>query len=166
MTITSVITEKAIQVVEVEVDGGFTVEQVVDELLVLETVGNGDGSSNSVIQIEKVAGMDLGGHRIVVITTDGHAIYADSHTLAHAHKVIGITTESASTGSLVRIQLSGLLTEPSWSWTLDEPLWAAANGMLTQTPPDSSTGDAFSQIVGTPIAATAAIISIQQPIVL
>lgn len=125
---------------------------------VIETGGT------TITRINVVTAVAIGGHRLVVLNSDGNAIYADSHNLTHAHKVLGITTGAASAGDTVTVQITGVLSEPSWTWTLDEPIWLGTNGILTQTPPEPTNGDVFSLIVGFPTAANAAMISIQQPI--
>lgn len=108
------------------------------------------------------AGMALGGHRMIVLDDTGLAIYADNSIPAHAGKVLGMTTGAANPGELATIQTGGELTEPSWSWLLNQPIYLGANGLLTQTPPVTG----FSLIVGFPITATKAYISIKQLIFL
>ena len=108
------------------------------------------------------AGVALGGHRMVILDDAGLAVYADNTIAAHANKVLGMTTGAASLGASATIQTGGELTEPSWTWTLDVPIYLSANGLLTQTPP--TTG--FSLIVGFPITATKIFINLREPIFL
>lgn len=112
--------------------------------------------------LSKLAGADLSGHRMVVLDAAGKAVYADNTTMTHVNKVLGMTVGSAVTDVAIDILRWGELEEPSWSWTLDTPIFLSTNGLLTQTPP--STG--FSQIIGFPVSATKAYISLREPIIL
>ena len=107
------------------------------------------------------AGAALSGHRMVVLEA-GLAIYADKDTPAHAGKVLGMTTGAAALGELATIQTGGELTEPSWAWTLDQPIFVGVTGTLTQTPP--ATG--FVLTVGFPITATKIFLAIGEPTIL
>ncbi|MDP2786260.1 MAG: hypothetical protein Q8O38_16955 [Sulfurimicrobium sp.] len=112
--------------------------------------------------LQYLAGIALGGHRMVVLDDAGLAIYADKSIPAHAGKVLGMTTGAANPGELATIQTGGEMTEPSWSWLLNQPIYLGANGLLTQTPPVTG----ISLIVGFPITATKVFISIKQLIFL
>lgn len=117
----------------------------------------GDGSTD----IQKIAGEALGGHRAVVLNGSGQAIYADRSTPSHAHKMLGITTGAASSGASVTIRTRGEITEGSWAWTLDLPIFLGTSGQLTQTAPASG----FVARIGFPINATTIYIDIHQTIV-
>jgi hypothetical protein len=108
------------------------------------------------------AGEALGGHRMVVLDDTGKAIYADNTVLSHANKVLGMTTGAASMGYTAMIQTGGEMTEPSWSWVLDTPIWLSSSGMLTQVAPVTG----FSLIVAFPITATKVFINLHEPIFL
>ena len=73
----------------------------------------------------------LGGHRVV--TSDG--FHCTETTL---DKLAGITLAAASQGALAPIQTSGYMTEPSWSWTANAPIFVGSTGTLTQTVPSGS----------------------------
>lgn len=129
----------------------------------LKRIQRGDpglpGASSQVISYP--AGAALGGHRAVVIES-GTAVYADKDTPLHRASVIGITQGAASMGVQVAIQTYGELTEPSWTWTPKQPIFLAANGLLTQTVPTSG----FQLILGFAISATTIFIDIKQAIIL
>lgn len=107
------------------------------------------------------AGEILSGHRMVVLN-DGEAFYADSTILNHANRVVGMTTGAAMLGADVPIHTEGEITEPSWNWTLDVPVWLGLTGLLTQVVPTSG----FSLIIGFPLSAVKLFISIREPIFL
>lgn len=116
------------------------------------------GNSN----VSYTAGVALGGHRAVVLDASENAIYADHTNLAHADKVIGITTGAVTAGDAASIQTEAEITEPSWSWTLDQPIFLGATGLLTQTPPSSG----FLLVMGFPISATKMFLAIGEPTIL
>ena len=125
------------------------------------TVAAGDDARFGVMTTSATAGVDLGGQRVVVISS-GNAVYADNTDSTHTNKVLGITTGAATNGQSVMIQSHGEMVEPSWTWTLNQPVFLSTNGLLTQTPP--TTG--FSQIVGFPTSATSLFINIREPLTL
>lgn len=108
-----------------------------------------------------IAGAALGGHR-AVRSLAGVAVYADCETLADAALVLGITQGAASEGAPVFVQTSGLMTEPSWSWTPDLPVFVGFAGVLTQTPPAIG----YRLIVGVATRADQIHIGLKMPIVL
>ena len=116
-------------------------------------------STNSVVY---TAGQILSGHHMVVLDSNGKAIYADRTIPEHANKVIGMTTGAAMQDADADIQMIGELIEPSWSWILDTPIWLSVNGLLTQVVPTSG----FSLIIGFPVSTTKLFIDIHEPIFL
>jgi hypothetical protein len=112
--------------------------------------------------LTKVAGAALSGHRIVRLNVSGEAIYASNATAADAGMTVGLTTAAASLGANIVIQTYGEITEPTWNWTADLPIYLGADGALTQTPPASPA--LFSHIVGFPLAPTKMFIDLQAPI--
>lgn len=111
--------------------------------------------------VEFVAGVALGGHRAARLL-NGEAVYADHTSVADANVVLGITRGAAATGAVAQIQFAGLMNEPSWNWTPDQPVFVGLAGVLTQTPPASG----FSLIVGVATASNQIFIGAKAPIVL
>lgn len=114
--------------------------------------------------LSAVAGEPLGGQRVVYMAPSGLAFYASNQTAAHGLIALGVTLGAAILGSPVDILRAGDIVEPSWSWTLDEPVYLGNNGLLTQVPP---VGPAvFQRIIGFPIASDRLYISFREPIYL
>lgn len=107
------------------------------------------------------AGQILSGHRVVMIEDD-KAFYADCTIPTHGNRVLGITTGASVIGVQSRIQPSGEMSESSWAWIIDVPVWLITDGLLSQTPPSSG----FSLIVGFPISSTKLLIRISEPLFL
>lgn len=103
-------------------------------------------SSASQILISVVASISLSGHRAVTKQSDGTLIYADCLTLAHLNVPIWITQNSVSSGALDQVVAYGVLDEPTWSWTPNNPIYLGANGVLTQTIPTSPSALFLAQI--------------------
>lgn len=108
------------------------------------------------------AGQDLGGQRAVLQWPDGTARYADEGTPS---EVLGVTTAAAAMGALASVRTSGMMTDPSFSWTPGEPVYLGAGGALTQTPPDAATA-IIEIIIGTAVTDTTLLIRIRQPVYL
>ena len=97
-----------------------------------------------------------------MVGSDGKVYYASQQELTHMNKVLGITTGAVAMGANATIRAFGEMTEPSWNWTLDKPIFLGLNGLLTQTPP--TTG--FSLIIAFPTSATKIFVEIKDPILL
>jgi hypothetical protein len=110
--------------------------------------------------IVMLAGHAIGGHR-AVRAFGGYAIYADNQFLADANLVLGISTGAAMLREPVTIQTAGLLTEPTWAWEPDAPVFVSQGGTLTQSPPTSG----FSLIVGVAVTTTQIHIGAKSPII-
>ena len=108
------------------------------------------------------AGEALGGHRVVVLNASAEAVYASNAVPEHLHKVLGLTTGAVIFGAEATVQTGGEMTEPSWSWTLDAPIFLGASGLLTQTPPVSG----FLLVVAFPVTATKIFIKLREPLAL
>lgn len=56
-------------------------------------------------------------------------------TIESFARYAGITRVATPTGETTYVAKEGLITEPGWNWTVDQPIFIGANGTLTQTPP-------------------------------
>lgn len=110
------------------------------------------------------AGAAIGGHRIIHLDAAEKAQYASNQNAAHALTALGMTLGAAILNDPVDVQRTGEVTEPSWAWTLDQPVYLADNGLMTQTTPVSPA--LFQRIVGFPTAATKLFLSFREPIFL
>jgi len=158
-----VIESPDVEVVTIEED-----VHVVDTVAEINIVSVGEvgppgppGSPGEFI-ISKTASATLSGHRAVVPDAVGGVIYADSSTLTHRDKTLGITTGAAGIGAAASIRTYGELNEPSWNWALDTPVFVGLTGLLTQTPPTSG----FVQRVGFPTATDTLFVDIDTAITL
>lgn len=119
-----------------------------------------DGTTGTSIIVEKTAGEALGGHRMVRIT-GGKAMYADARFADHGDDVFGMTTQAAALDDAVQIVTYGQITEPSWAWAPEEPLFLSQDGLLSQTPDPSM---AFDLIVGFAETSTTILLDVSQAI--
>lgn len=122
------------------------------------------GASGDVSFVYQAVGA-ISGHRVVTLDEQGMATYASSDTAAHAHRVVGVTMNAASPGDALTIKKFGEVTEPSWSWQIDQPVYLAADGVLTQVQP-TAPASKFSLVVGFPVSATTLFVSFGIPITL
>ncbi|MDR6886151.1 MULTISPECIES: hypothetical protein [Variovorax] len=149
----------------VTVDGEDTVIVTREPEITLIDVGTqgppGPPGEMGAAYVEFPAAVPLGGNRVVRVLA-GEAVYADHTTVADANLVLGITRGAVAAGALAQIQTGGLMTEPSWAWTPDAPVFVGPVGTLTQVPP--ATG--FNLIVGVATSPTQIFIGARMPIVL
>lgn len=121
-------------------------------------IGPSGGSALTV-----TAGPALGGHRLVVMDGADTAQYADPTNLSHAGIVLGMTVGAVVAGQPLNVIRLGEITEPTWNWTLNQPVYLGLNGVPTQTLPPTAV---FSLVVGFPITSTKLFVSIREPIVI
>lgn len=98
--------------------------------------------------IEKMAAMPLGGQRIVRSTGTNMADYADNRYPEQGDDILGLTLAAAASGTMVAIANGNEVTEPSWDWTPQQPIYLGENGLMTQTPPEPGGTAVFSVEVG------------------
>ena len=127
-----------------------------------ETGPKGDPGQSGAGYLTYIADGALGGQRVVRATTAGKVGYVDPSDPTQAHAAIGLTMGAAADGAPINVQFSGEMTEPSWSWTANQPIFVGTNGIPTQTPP--ATG--FQGPIGVATSATSMVIQIKSPIVL
>lgn len=113
------------------------------------------GASDNYIYL--VATETIGGSRAVSASASG-AVYSSTNS----NSVLGISTGAVLAGAVIQIQISGIFTEPSWNWTLNQPIFVSNSGILTQQVPE--TGALL--IIGYPVLSTQIFIDKQAPILL
>lgn len=138
-----------------------TAEEVQEILNRIEnyTFGGGDTSLGLIITCE--TDMVILPYTAVIFNNN-KIIPANTLLTEHAHKVVGVTIDHTTNG-YVKVQIGGVLENPSWSLQLGNPIFLNINGLLSQTP---NTIGGFSQILGYAISPTKMFIKIHEPIVL
>ena len=111
----------------------------------------------------KTCATAISGHAAVIVNSSGQLEYASNSLPSHSYRYLGITEGAAVSGATAKVRSFGELTEPSWSWTPDLPVYLGVGGGLTQTPPSAP---AFSLVVGFPATPTTLLIQRRDPIVL
>lgn len=89
---------------------------------------------NNVAGITANAGQTINGHK-VVIRNLGLIYHADNTIQSHQNQVIGLSLHAGVINEPINITTTGIVTEPSWSWTPDKSLFLSVDGQLTETPP-------------------------------
>lgn len=122
----------------------------------------GEAGSTSIARISSAA---LGGHRMVANTVDGRLGYASSDDLQSAFTILGMTLNAVSANGSVEVQSAGLVTESTWTWTPNLPIYLGLNGLLTQAVPTTPTA-LFSLVVGFALSPTSIFINLHEAIYL
>lgn len=123
----------------------------------------GDKGDAGSAGITRLAAIALGGHRLVMNSTDGGLIYASNDVAQSAYTILGITMGAAVVNAPVDVQGFGLMTEPTWAWVPNAPIYLGTNGLLTQVVPSAPTA-LFSLVVGFAISATAIFLNLHEAI--
>ena len=103
---------------------------------------------------DAIAGQILSGQRFVAPDINGKMVYTSGP------HVTGMTLSAVLQDAQVPIALSGIIDEPSWTWTPGATLFLQANGFIGQTPQSGLTLE-----VGAAITATRIKIEIKIPII-
>lgn len=119
-----------------------------------------DGAAGDVAVMP--ASGSISGHRVMAPTGDGRVRYASCDNPADANAVLGISLGAAADGDNVTVQQGGVITEPSWAWVPNLPIFCGLNGLLTQEPPTAG----FAVIVAIATTVTSAAVGIKQPIII
>ncbi len=81
-------------------------------------------------------------------------------TLADAGAFVGVAQQAGNPGGSIAVVSYGPITDTSFNWALNQPIFLGATGALTQTPPSSG----VSLIVGFPLSASEMFVRPQPPI--
>jgi len=142
-----------------------TVVDTTEVLTILRECGEqgppGPAGQPGEASVQFPAGEAIGGHRAVRLIA-GRVYYADNTELTGANVLLGVSKGAAVEDALVTIQTLGLMTEPSWAWAPDQPVFVGVNGLLTQAVPVAG----FSLMVGFATSPTQIFIGLKMPIIL
>lgn len=86
---------------------------------------------SSSTKISKIAAVNLNAYKIITTDSTGKAIYGDSGNLDHKGKILGVSLNSALTGSNINIITFGSITNTGWSFTPEQSLYVGLNGEIS-----------------------------------
>lgn len=118
------------------------------------------GLDGGIVRAVLPAAAIVHGHRALSCTAAGTVQELDTADAAASAAYVGLSLNAALPGDAVTLQSNGEMTEPSWAWQPGVPVWAAAAGYLTQTPP--TTGASLQ--IGIALAATRILLHPAPPI--
>lgn len=114
-----------------------------------------DGTSGDVLSQEYTAGDNVSGHRVLAMDDDGTVRHLDPTAPGDIERVVGISTNAASTGDPVVVVFAGPLTH-AWSGAGGDAAWVDLNGTVAfGTAP---TGLAFNMQIGCLLTTTVLIV--------
>lgn len=117
----------------------------------------GDAGTSETVSLP--VGAVINGHT-VVRAVDGVVYPVDTAVPEHASQVIGVALQSVTVlGQPLEVRPVGTITESNWNWPAGL-LFCAADGQLTQTPPDTG----WLLQVGRVLSPTQIDVAIQPPI--
>jgi hypothetical protein len=93
------------------------------------------GGDTERVTVTKVASHPISGHRLICADNTGRAVYASHSDTLTTHRVLGLSTHAAAFNTNVQILSAGEITDDTWDWDTDLPVFLGLNGLLTQTMP-------------------------------
>lgn len=110
-----------------------------------------------------VAAGTVGAFAAVGPDAAGQLVTCSCDTLSDALRVQGVSLASAVAGGGVNVRTAGLVENPAWTFTPNQPVFVGLNGALTQSLPVSAV---FSRVVGLAVGATRLLVNLQPPVIL
>lgn len=131
----------------------------------LDLINNKANTYDNSIYVKYVAGdiNGIGGHRAVYLDINKKLQYASSLELNQANKVIGITTNAGTFNEDIIVNTYGSITDVSFSFQIDLPIYLLYNGNITQTYPNDS---AVCKVLGYAINTNTMLVDIQHTIII
>lgn len=125
--------------------------QIIKQLNTLE--------SQSVLYLEVISKNFLTDNQLATIDGD----IADNTKIYSNGQAIGFVTIGRGVGEILKLQLSGVIENPSWSWIPGQDLFLSAN-TLSSTP--TIVNSKFIQKVARAVTPTKILITIEKPVLL
>lgn len=94
-----------------------------------------EANRNRSVDLQRLAAEALGGQRVVTPVIDGYVDYAANTELTIVTRPFWLTKDAADEDDVANLLAIGIFNEPSWTWTVDGPIYLDINGLLTQTVP-------------------------------
>lgn len=99
--------------------------------------------SSSLFQNTGSGSSDIDGGKLQITTSIAvgafrAVTYAGEYTdsdIPDLSNYAGVTTQAAIAGTQIQVVRVGNITELSWTWIPNQPIFISTNGILTQTPP-------------------------------
>ena len=113
--------------------------------------------------VEKVAGETIGSHKIVKLGDNGYLYYASCNVLDDVNKILGLSLNSANVGENVRVLIFGKLSDSSFNFNIDKPIFLGINGQIVQEVPETAV---FIQRLGKVLRNNEIMIDLDEPIIL
>ena len=119
-----------------KVEAGVVIQQQIIVALLSPgiTVNSGTGPSTDPTIVSRIAVSNLSGHVIVFSDTANTVEATDIGVYNQCAAILGMPTGASTAGNPIEVKISGVITEPSWSW-VEGDVWLAGIGGLTQAPP-------------------------------
>lgn len=117
----------------------------------------------SVLGISSPVGVDLAANVIVYVGDDGRLYPAFADNLAHMFRISGILTVAALTNQTSILRTDGIIVNPTWNFTVNQPVFLGLNGSIVQIIEPTAK---FLISVGTVMTPNSIAVDIGQPLLL
>jgi hypothetical protein len=131
------ITESASKIVEIQTQQSDALEIIENSTDVIEIVQKGaqGGKGDAGGVVEVTFGENISAYRCVYLNDDNEAMILDVEDVENSTAFAGVTKRAQVTGEINDIQFLGYMTNSSWNFTANLPVFLGANGIVTQTIP-------------------------------
>lgn len=110
--------------------------------------------------LQRKAGMDTSALLVVYEDLFGSVWPADPDAESDVLALLGVTVSAAVAGQPINVQRMGVIDDAGWSFTPGARVYLAAQGRLTQEPPQAG----YDVLIGTGVSPTRLLLNIQDPI--
>jgi len=108
---------------------------------------------------KRICGETISALKLITAQDNTNVLLSDNDLYVNA-KVLGISLTAGNIGDEIDVLLFGKHEDAAFNFTLNEPLFLSANGVITETPPSTN----FSTTIGHSLGAGAIFINIKEPI--
>lgn len=111
------------------------------------------------VLVQRAAGEPISALQVVWEDSNSTIWVLDHHS-PDIFSVLGVTVSAGGVGSMLTVQLGGVMDDSFWSWVPGQRVYLGTTGGLTQTPAN----DGFHVLIGTALSATRVNLKVQDPI--
>ena len=100
---------------------------------------------------------------LVSVGATAYVIPASSTDTVHSGAYVGLAMSDTAMNQSVNVQVSGQISNSTWTWTPGQYVYLGADGALTQTAPQYAAGAGYLQIVGKALSTITVQLAAQPP---
>jgi hypothetical protein len=108
--------------------GYDTIKEYIDNEIENIVVGN----TSKVYSPNFIASTNISALKVIAVN-NGQAYLPSSSIVGDAFKIVGVSELSANAGNNIKAVIAGVISDSSWNWQQNKPIFLGDNGTLTQS---------------------------------